>query len=92
MLFFVLRATWAMCLKHGKNLGRIVVFAHPEVLRAGSARARESMEKRGKKCLWSLQNPPRSVLDPSKIDRGALQDAKKPTGTENERSKNAKCG
>ena len=28
----------------------------------------------------------------SKIDRGALQDVKKPTRNENERSKNAKCG
>ena len=68
-----------------------MVFAHLELLRTASARARESMKKRGKIGRWSLQNPPRSVLDPSKIDRGALQDAKKPTRNENERSKNAKC-
>ena len=46
-----------------------MVFAHQEVLRTASARARESMKKHGK--------IGRSVLDPSKIDRGALQDAKK---------------
>jgi hypothetical protein len=50
------------------------------------------MKKLGKIGRWSLQNPPRSVFDPSKIDRGALQDAKKPTRNENERGKNAKCG
>ena len=92
MLFFVLRATCAMCLKPRKNLGKTVVFAHLELLRNASARARESMKKHGKIGRWSLQNPPRSVLDPSKIDRGAVQDAKKPTRNENERGKNAKCG
>ena len=91
MLFFVLRATCAICLKPKKNLGKTVVFAHQELLRTASARACESMKKLGKIGRWSLQNPPRSVLDPSKIDRGALQDAKKPTRNENERGKNAKC-
>ena len=92
MLFFVLRATCAICLKPWKNLGKTVVFAHQELLRTASARACESMKKLGKIGRWSLQNPPRSVLDPSKIDRGALQDAKKPTRNENERGKNAKSG
>ena len=68
-----------------------MVFAHLELLRTASARARESMKKRGNIGHWSLQNPLRSVLDPSKIDRGALQDAKKTTRNENERSENAKC-
>ena len=88
MLFFVLRATCAICVK---NLGKIVVFAHQEFLRTASVRACESMKKFGKIDRWSLQHPPRSVFDPSKIDRGALQDAKTPTSNENERSKNAKC-
>ena len=91
MLFFVLRTTCAMCVKPGKNLGKIAVFAHLELLRTASARARESMKKRGKIGRSSLQNTSRSVFDHSKIDRGALQDAKKPTSNENERSKNAKC-
>ena len=90
MLFFVLRATCAICLKPRKNLGKTVVFAHQELLRTASARACESMKKLGNIGRWSLQNPPRSVLDPSKTDRGALQDAKKPTRNENERGKNAK--
>ena len=68
-----------------------MVFAHLEFLCTVSARARESMKESGKIGRWSLQNPPRSFLDPSKIDRGALQDAKKPTRNENKRSKNAKC-
>ena len=90
MLFFVLRATCAMCLKPGKNAGKTVVFAHLELLRTVSARARESMRKRGKIIRWSLQNPPRSVFDPSKIDRGVFQDAKKPTRNENERAQERK--
>ena len=57
-----------------------------------SARACESMKKLGKIGCWNLQKPPRSVLDPSKIDCEAFQDAKKPTRNENERGKNAKCG
>ena len=77
MLFFVLRAAGVIFLKPRKNLGKVVVFAHQELLRTASARACESMKKLGKIDRWSLQNPPRSVLDPSKIDRGALQDAKK---------------
>ena len=92
VLFFVLRATCAICLKHRKNLGKTVVFAHQELLRTASARARGSMKKLRKISRWSLQNPPRSVLELSQIDHGALQDGKKPTRTENERSKNAKCG
>ena len=91
MLFFVLRATCAICLKPRENLGKTVVFAHQEFLRTTSARACESMKKLGKIGRWSLRKPPRSVFDPSKIDRGALQDAKKPTRNENERGKNAKC-
>ena len=74
MLFFVLRATCAMCLKPRKNLGKTVVFAHLELLRTASARARESMKKHGKIGRWSLQNPPRSVFDHSKIEPGAPQD------------------
>ena len=77
MLFFVLRATCAICLKPKKNLGKTVVFAHQEFLRTASARACKSMKKLGKIGRWSLQNPPRSVLEPSKIEPGALQGAKK---------------
>ena len=75
MLFFVLRATCAMCLKPRKNQGKTVVFAHLELLRTASARARESMRKHGKIGRWSLQNPPRIVFDHSKIEPGASQDA-----------------
>ena len=62
-----------------------MVFAHQEFLRPASARACESMKKLGKIGRWKLQNPPRSVLDPSKIERGALQNSKK-TDQERERT------
>ena len=91
VLFFVLRATCAICLKPRKTLGKTVVFAHQELLRTASARACESMTKLGKIVRWSFQKPPRSVLDPSKIDRGALQMKKKRTrnGTNAARTQNA---
>ena len=92
MLFFVLRATCAICFKPLKNLGKTVVLAHLELLRTASARARDSMKKLGKISRWSLQNPPRSVLEPSKIEPGAPQDASKPTRSDIKRSKTAKGG
>ena len=71
-----------MCdlLKTRKNLGKTVVFAHQEFLRTTSARACESMKKLGKIGRWSLQTPPRSVFDPSKIDREASKKRQRGAG------------
>ena len=80
MLFFVLRATCAICLKPWKNPGKTVVLAHQELLRTASAHACESMKKLGKIGRWSLQNPPRSVFDPSKIDREASKKRQRGAG------------
>ena len=80
MLFFVLRATCAICLKPRKNLVKTVVFAYQELLRTASARACESMKKLGKIGRWSLQTPPRSVVDPSKIDREASKKRQRGAG------------
>ena len=66
MLFFVLRATCAMCLKPRKNLGKTMVFAHHELLRTASARARESMKK-----TW--ENRPLDPPKPSPERLGPLQ-------------------
>ena len=57
-----------------------MVFVHQELSRVVSARARESMKKRSKIGPWSFQNLPRSVFDPSKIDREASKKRQRGAG------------
>ena len=75
-LFFGRRAARAMCSKHKKNPGKIVVFTHSEVFRIASVRARKTLQKCTSESSKSLprasQIPPKSSPERPKTLKNRL--------------------